>query len=211
TAVWWPALQGLAISSETRTDVAGSLPNSKVPVSVSTEIVARILNSITFTKRNSRLQRIATVSLVILVLLLGAAMMAGRQARINRQEAQAEAQKRDVAQSEAREKTDAAQQAEKLRDQAFSDRDFAQHQAKEEARQAQQSELQRARAELFRDAARAEANKQQEIAKIRRLANESEFTRGQGSDLLVQSVALATEATKRADDLGMQIVEADSA
>jgi hypothetical protein len=43
------------------------------------------------------------------------------------------------------------------------------------------------------------------------LANESDFTREQGTGLLVKSVSLAVEAASRADRLGVRILEADSA
>lgn len=62
-----------------------------------------------------------------------------------------------------------------------------------------------------REAARQQelAARQQELAEIRRMANQSALSFEQRS--LVESVSLATEAARRADSLGEQVLEADSA
>lgn len=58
---------------------------------------------------------------------------------------------------------------------------------------------------------RREANRQQELATIRRLANDSEFVLRERSDSVVQSVTLAVEAAGRSEALNLRVLEADSA
>ena len=69
-ALWWPRLDGLAVSVEERRNPSGG------PTRPAREVVDRIQNSVTFTRRNRRLYRIAAGTLIIIIALIGAAIFA---------------------------------------------------------------------------------------------------------------------------------------
>jgi formylglycine-generating enzyme required for sulfatase activity len=93
SARWWPLLEGLPISVD-----PGA--HDEPPVAPSAEVVARIENSISFTKKDTRLRRTAVATGVFMGVFLTAAVLAAGAAAVQRRLAN-EAESRR-AQSEAR-------------------------------------------------------------------------------------------------------------
>jgi len=76
-ASWWPLILGLPISEDQPGEQGSERePAHTLPTKPSSEVLDRVENSITFTKRNARLRRIAAGTLVILAILVAAAFVA---------------------------------------------------------------------------------------------------------------------------------------
>jgi WD40 repeat protein len=86
SARWWPSLEGLAIARE-----AG--PQSKP----SEETIDRIVNSVDFTRRNTRLTRYSISSLVVFAVLAVLALLAGQRAAKEIRRAAEETQRAEAA------------------------------------------------------------------------------------------------------------------
>jgi WD40 repeat protein len=214
----WRMIGGASAEPETEEALDAGAPSDHV--------IERILKSIEFTVQDQRLRRSVYSTVGLTTAIVGGALLYSQQI-VRKANDSATAAEARAAQANLE-----AARADELRDQAQKEASSQQKRAAEATNEAgrqqeaaKRASLEAALARQSRDEAQAEtktqqelaakanqeAKRQQEIATIRRLANESEADRTRGPDLFVRSISLAVEAARRADSLGMQMVEADSA
>jgi WD40 repeat protein len=184
-AEWYPLIAGVAQSVESMAALTTNQPSASV--------VSRIVNAEGFTRRSQRLRSAFWTLLVAILLLFGASMGVMKVLRDRAKEAQ-----------------DSAQRAESRTRTAQHDLGVARVGVKDAQKQLTAATAQLSSVSRKRDEAQAEANRQQEIALIRRLANQADFNLGQGLDSLVLGVSLAVEAANRDDVLGQHSLETDT-
>lgn len=196
--VEWEKLTGLHRTPETEEARAGGLPSETV--------IRLITNSHSYTKRNQRVRLLSIMTLLLLVLSIGASVAATlqrRQAIAARDQATLAKSQADESAKKAREQEQLAKEQEKIAKQqaqlARENEERATQKEKEANTNAQKAEAQAALARANAAQAQAqqrEAEKQTEIAGARQLAAQAEFAINQQPNLLPRGVSLAIDSLR---------------